>query len=510
MKQLSLISAFSVLVVMFVVTANAGRFLHITDIHYESAYSSGNDVTTGCYEPATNSSNEAPAFGSYLCDTSPILLQRAFEKIAALHNKTAFDFVFWTGDTSPHTPTPGTMQEVIDTLTYVGDLLRQSLPGVTAFYAIGNHDWFPVYEIGPNSTNYNDLWNLFNRWGWLANETFDTFTTGGYYTVSLSSRIRLISLNTALYITKNPITTNMTDPCGQFAWLNETLAAARHSNETVYIIAHAAPGVNAKQNVSIMYPQYNQELLHYFAEYSDIITAHFYGHEHADALRFTYNVTTDQYDPVNNAHNMQPTATGVMFIAPSICPWNNATAYPWMPDHNPAFRTVDFEMAENASQVVGSILDIQTYWINLNTANDQPNTTQFELEYTYSNDLKIGDSASVDNMWSVFYNHLRRNNGSLAKYISRNSVQAFTNCSWKVNEDCRKVQLCAISDPTQEGFASCLHSAGYKPAHYVWGIIIGGGAFLAVLALMAATCTILSMMNRHGHATDSERAPLVR
>lgn len=47
--------------------------------------------------------------------------------------------------------------------------------------------------------------------------------------------LRLVSLNTNLYYSPNEVTVNMSDPAGQFQWLQETLELSRQNMEKVSI-----------------------------------------------------------------------------------------------------------------------------------------------------------------------------------------------------------------------------------------------------------------------------------
>ena len=61
--------------------------------------------------------------------------------------------------------------------------------------------------------------------------------TGGYYSVQLSPKLRLLCLNTALYYHSNNITmlTDAYDPSGQLSWLASQLEAAKLFHQKVLL-----------------------------------------------------------------------------------------------------------------------------------------------------------------------------------------------------------------------------------------------------------------------------------
>lgn len=58
---------------------------------------------------------------------------------------------------------------------------------------------------------------------------------GGYYSVELSKKLRLLCLNTALYYHTNNITllTDAYDPSGQLSWLASQLEDAKLAHQRV-------------------------------------------------------------------------------------------------------------------------------------------------------------------------------------------------------------------------------------------------------------------------------------
>ena len=58
-------------------------------------------------------------------------------------------------------------------------------------------------------------------------------SAGGFYSQRVKPGLRVVSLNTILYYGPDKVTSNMTDPAGQFEWLEKTLEKAAQSQEKV-------------------------------------------------------------------------------------------------------------------------------------------------------------------------------------------------------------------------------------------------------------------------------------
>lgn len=61
-----------------------------------------------------------------------------------------------------------------------------------------------------------------------------TSPAGGFYSQQVKPGLRVVSLNTILYYGPNEVTCNMTDPAGQFDWLEKTLLKAAQLLEKVH------------------------------------------------------------------------------------------------------------------------------------------------------------------------------------------------------------------------------------------------------------------------------------
>uniref|UniRef100_A0A8C2FT46 Sphingomyelin phosphodiesterase acid like 3A n=1 Tax=Cyprinus carpio TaxID=7962 RepID=A0A8C2FT46_CYPCA len=130
------------------------------------------------------------------------------------------EFIIWTGP--PHVP-----KEELSTYVVI------NLP---VYPALGNHDYWP-----------------------------QVFQSQG--------------LNTNLYYSPNQVTVNMTDPTGQFQWLQETLELSRQKMEMVSIFCLILQGILILERTQ----SYHEQLVKIFHNYSDFVKAQFYGHTHRDS-----------------------------------------------------------------------------------------------------------------------------------------------------------------------------------------------------------------------------------
>lgn len=161
-------------------------------------------------------------------------------------------------------------------------------------------------------------------WAPFADADFFTITlglcvtAGGFYSQLVKPGLRVVSLNTILYYGPNKVTSNMTDPAGQFEWLEKTLQKAAQSLEKVesclnpalwsashccmlgisskevnvasfllqvYIIAHVPVGyLPFVRNTTAVRELHNERLVAICRRYSSVIVGHFYGHTHRDSI----------------------------------------------------------------------------------------------------------------------------------------------------------------------------------------------------------------------------------
>ncbi|XP_048249590.1 acid sphingomyelinase-like phosphodiesterase 3b isoform X2 [Haliotis rufescens] len=416
------------LLILFIVgasKANEGYFWHITDHHYDTTY----------WSEMRSCNDEVPVrgiYGDYWCDSPWRLVNDSINAMANINRNV--DFILWTGDNVAHIADQYTNETyVVHILRSITDALKAAFPGVKVYATMGNHDWYPSDQFPVDSHSlYNATADLWKDWIGDTNQV-ENFRKGAYYTVKTTQGLRIIGLNTNLYYTSDKLTTDMTDPAGQFAWLEEVLKNAKTAGEKVLMTAHVPPGFHVPGKVQWFYNHYNTRFLDISRTFSDIIVGMFFGHDHADGFKLLQR------------HGGSP---GVpIFMAPSITPWRFKIPDESGDPHNPAIRLVKY------NQQTGVLLDIHQYYMNLTDSN-RNNASDWKIEYKASEEYGQTDlsAVSVDNIIKAF----KTDKSLLDKYIRYNTVLA--NGDTTVNacdEKCRAEYNCAFINMNEISFDSC-------------------------------------------------------
>lgn len=334
-----------------------GRFWHITDLHLDPTYHLAPDPTKVCFSSKGAPATHAGLYGDFLCDSPYRLIQSAFSHMAPLTQPE--DFIIWTGDSPPHVPPDELSTDVvIQVISNMTQTIRQHFPNLTVYPALGNHDYWPQDQM-PSSTNaiYKAVAQLWEPW--LQPEALLTLSQGGFYSQLAKPGLRVVSLNTILYYGPDQATKNMTDPAGQFEWLEKTLEEAVQSQEKVYIIGHVPVGyLPFVRNTTAMREIHNERLVAICRRYSHVISGQFYGHTHRDS----FMVLLDQSGkPVNS-----------IFVSPAVTPIKHVLE-PY--SNNPAFRMYLYFTEDY------TLFDIWQYYLNLTEANEKQRS-DWRLEYT--------------------------------------------------------------------------------------------------------------------------------
>jgi hypothetical protein len=210
---------------------------------------------------------------------------------------------------SPY-PTPdaaavAAMQQFIDkTVAFVAAQIREAAGYAPVIYVVGNIDTY-AGSAGPDSTfltnNARTIYSQFLTDIVDERRFFDTFTSGGYYSVQPpGSRLRLIGLNSNSFVDGTPLAAEANT---ELDWLNSQLAAARVARQKVWILMHVPAGANSQATAvnaaeagtpdevnetttSMMWdPGYQATFLQTLADYPGVVTLMLAGHTHMDEYR---------------------------------------------------------------------------------------------------------------------------------------------------------------------------------------------------------------------------------
>ncbi|KAE8602331.1 hypothetical protein XENTR_v10013950 [Xenopus tropicalis] len=343
--------------------------------------------------------------------------------------------MIWTGDSPPHIPVKELSTKiVIDVIGNMTSTIRSLLPDLLVFPALGNHDYWPQDQLPVKEsevyTAVAEFWKP-----WLTEEALSTFRKGGYYSQIYKSNksahsLRIISLNTNLYYTPNKVTVNMTDPANQFEWLEDTLKISRQNNEKVYIIAHVPVGYLPFARLTpAMRETFNERLVKIFRNYSDVITAQFYGHTHRDSIMVLLD---EKEKPV-----------GSVFVTPAVTPIRSALE---TDSNNPGFRLYQYDTTDY------HLLDLWHYFLNLTEANLK-NESSWNLEYIMTKTYQIKDlqPESLEGLVKRF----QQPESIEFLYYYKNYLVSFDS---RVGCDplCKLQQICAIQYVDEESYTKCI------------------------------------------------------
>ncbi|XP_055608615.1 acid sphingomyelinase-like phosphodiesterase 3b [Uranotaenia lowii] len=170
------------------VEARIGYFWHITDLHFDSLYTTKGDILRSCWynEHHSTSNTKRPGpFGDYLCDSPWSLLESATQAMKSKQGDNV-EFVLWTGDGLSHSAKRLHETSRLELLRNITELMSRTFPSQFVFPVLGHDD---------GSSNYVQLGEMWRHW--LPTEALQTFEKGGYYTIEQTkSRLRIIALNT--------------------------------------------------------------------------------------------------------------------------------------------------------------------------------------------------------------------------------------------------------------------------------------------------------------------------
>ncbi|XP_055623192.1 acid sphingomyelinase-like phosphodiesterase 3b [Toxorhynchites rutilus septentrionalis] len=169
--------------------ARIGYFWHITDLHFDSYYTTNGDIFRSCWknEHHTSASNvkRPGTFGDYMCDSPWSLLESATQAMKSKQGDNV-EFVLWTGDGLSHSAKRLHETNRLELLRNITELMSRTFPSQFVFPVLGHEDG------SPNFVQLGELWRH-----WLPLEALQTFEKGGYYTIEQTkSRLRIIALNT--------------------------------------------------------------------------------------------------------------------------------------------------------------------------------------------------------------------------------------------------------------------------------------------------------------------------
>lgn len=377
------------------------RSIQLSDPHIDFFYQEGSPSECGypicCRDNGPDefiksTSRLAGKWGDYNCDIPHTTLKHMLDFIAENQDTLKTDFITWTGDNSAHNVWDNTEEEITRYTVNITDTIKESLKNtdIDIFPIEGNHDTWPVNVQDFSSPNSNYAINHFvSSWtdkNWLSEEEATLFQEYGYYSkpFKFNPKGKVIGLNMQACNNMNWwLLDNRVDPGHQIDWLEKELLQIEKDGGFAYMIGHIPPH-SCLHQFGIRYKVLMERFQH-------IVRFSSFGHSHNESIFLTMAINTTQ--PI-----------GFNFITGSGTSGG---------DKNPAFTVIDFD----AEYMVP--LNTHTYFMNLTTANANPDATPewHELhDFVKEYGLKDLSPSSIKEFTERMYN-----NSDLASLYEWNS-----------------------------------------------------------------------------------------
>ncbi|KAH3766468.1 Sphingomyelin phosphodiesterase [Pelomyxa schiedti] len=218
----------------------------------------------------------------------------------------------------------------------------------------------------------------------------------------------------------------MTDPAGQFEWLEQTLGLAERSHEKVLLIGHVPPGHDLRE-------KFNEIFVRIFQRWSHILLPSIFGHKHLDSFRLVFN-----------ENDSAP--CGVALIGPSVAPSGSP--------HNPAYRVYRFD-----SDTV-QLDTFETYYCDIDKSNFLERV-EYSLEYSAKVEYHA-PAITAQSMYEVWLN-ASRSDRDLLRYC-RKYASLYTGLGYEGTlAECTAHQLCSMRYVDHKKLASCLAISDSHP-----------------------------------------------
>jgi sphingomyelin phosphodiesterase len=231
------------------------KVLHLTDFHYDPLYEPGSNAACNvplcCQKsngPPSKATNAAGYWGDYhVCDTPWHSITELMTHLTDAHK--TFDLIYYTGDIVSHRSWATTKDENVKAIKELFQLFNKTFKATPLYPILGNHEPHPTdfYSPGNVTSKVSTQWIfdlMASEWKrWLPDETKATILAGGYYTVLVKPKFRIIALNSNVcFISNLWLLYHDEDPYDQLKWLVDVLTKAEKDGEKVHILSHIPPG----------------------------------------------------------------------------------------------------------------------------------------------------------------------------------------------------------------------------------------------------------------------------
>lgn len=414
--------------------AQAGHFLHVTDIHFDPLYLEG--AETQCGKPLCCRAEDGPGatpirsaqrVGNEKGDTSGFLLDSLLNFSSTSPAIPALDFIVYTGDTPPHTIWEDTQKTTGDILRTVYSKLKAAYKDLPIYPVLGNHGAVPADELATSDTSFPTdlLWELWRQW--LPEDCEQSVKKGLFYTVLHSRSLRIVALNTQWCDTMNfyLLSSMEADPAGQLAWLEQTLQSAKENHERVLILGHIPLG-----DISC-YISYTDRYVALLSKYQDLIVGQLFGHKHTDQFKVY--------------HDSKDVPVGVALMAPSVTPFGGG---------NPSFRLFSYLQAQANAATPAKLIDYWQYILDLDAANAIGRADNWTVSYQATKEYSLPDLSPASFAALAF--DLGLDAAMLQKYIQHQHADRNFTC----DDSCRTLSICYATSTSVREYRQCAMGKG--------------------------------------------------
>ncbi|XP_077528305.1 acid sphingomyelinase-like phosphodiesterase 3b [Haemaphysalis longicornis] len=414
---------------------DTGYFWHVTDFHLDYNY-----PERGSHRDNGTVRDGLGPYGDISRDSPRLLVESTVEAMKRI--EPAVDFVLWTGDNLGLVKN-ATWADLYNVTRWIGDLLWRvgQRNGTVLVPTLGNHDWVPQNALNvKDAIFYRDFLTQAGLNRFLPEDAWTTFQRGGYYSRQLSGKIRLISLNTAVWYTYNK-GERLWPNDQQMTWLRGQLQDAQHRGQKVFISGHVGPGYFSRSSLGgqpsvVLYGDVNDGYQDLISEYKDVVAGQFFGHQHCNCFVILSNRTGTPVSAIQLAASVTPIGK------------RHPDRQSFVEANNPCVRLYSYRRS------TGELLDYSVYYLDLVKANKAAlsgQKPQWELLFSASRHLGVSD-LTTPSMVELGY----RTAGSedlLLRYINLSTALKYLG---PCDSGCRQAYLCAILASRKPFHETCL------------------------------------------------------
>jgi len=372
-------------------------------------------------------------YGRYGCDAPKTLVESMMESIhhVAKSLKHEPEFIINGGDIPAHDIDHDAF---IVSYEHMFGLLQKYFPNKIVVQAVGNNDANPPYDPTCDSESLKTVGDIWLKYGWLERDQEAVFKHSGAHArnVTKDGKLRVVALNSNQFLSKSWPNSTPNNDCGQLDWFDSELTLAAQRGQTVLVLIHSAPVIDAFNDRELWGNQSQAK------RFRDIIQSHneqkpglvqaiLMGHVHKDEYRILHATGGDPMVPV--------------IVAPAISP---------VYDNNPGYRIMYFDEEKvsygDTKRKVISIRDYDQYYMDLR-ASYIHNSSKWEREYRFSS--AYGKKTLRTNDYVSLHQDLSTHSKLMTEFMTHYAVH------YSLQE---RATLCAFNSNNAEDYQACYNN----------------------------------------------------